>query len=46
MLGVGLRGGAKRNSHMGKGHRVGASVYFGHMSIFLCVFLFIIHVPY
>ena len=24
-------GGAKGNSHMGKGHRVGPSVYFGHM---------------
>ena len=34
MLGVGLWGGAKGNSHIGKGHRVGASVYFGHMSSF------------
>ena len=25
-------GGAKRNSHMGKGHRMGASVHFGHLS--------------
>ena len=37
MLGVGLWDGAKGNSHMGKGHRAGASVYFGHMSSFLCV---------
>ena len=38
MLGVGLWGGAKGNSHMGKGHRAGgggASVYFGHMSSLL-----------
>ena len=34
MLGVGLWGGAKGNSHTGKGHRAGASVYFGHMSSF------------
>ena len=32
MLGVGLWGGAKGNSHMGKGHREGASMYFGHLS--------------
>ena len=32
MLGVGLSGGAKGNRHMGKGHRAGASVYFGHLS--------------
>ena len=32
MLGVGLWGGAKGNSHMGKGHGVGAFVYFGNMS--------------
>ena len=34
LLGVGLWGGAKGNSHIGKGHRVGASVYVGHMSCF------------
>ena len=34
MLSVGLLGGAKGNSHMAKGHRAGASVYFGHMSSF------------
>ena len=32
MLGVELWGGAKGSSHMGKGHRAGASVYFGRMS--------------
>ena len=32
MLGVGLWGRVKCNSHMGKGHRAGASEYFGHMS--------------
>ena len=34
MLGVELWGGAKGNSHMGKGHRMGASVYFGHVYFF------------
>ena len=34
MLGMGLWGGAKGNSRMGKGHRAGASVYFGKMSSF------------
>ena len=34
MLRVGLWGGAKENSHMGKGHRAGASVYFGQLSSF------------
>ena len=28
----GTLGGAKGNSHLGKGHKAGASVYFGHMS--------------
>ena len=32
MLGVGLWGGVKGNSHVGKIHRVGTYVYFGHMS--------------
>ena len=32
MLGVELWDEAKGNSHMGKSHRVGASVYFGLMS--------------
>ena len=40
MLGMGLLGGAKGNSHMGKGHRAGAFVYFGHMSSFLSSFVF------
>ena len=35
LLGVGLWGGAKGNSHMGKGHRAGASEYFGHISSLL-----------
>ena len=35
MLGVGLWSAAKGNSHMGKGYRVGASVYFGHLSSFI-----------
>ena len=34
MLGVGLWGWAKGNSHMGKGYRAGAFVYFEHMSSF------------
>ena len=34
MLGVRLLDGAKGNSHMGIGHRAGASAYFGHMSSF------------
>ena len=42
MLGVGLWGGAKGNSHIGKGHRTGASMYFGHMSSFLIFFYKII----
>ena len=37
MLSVGLWGGAKGNSHIGKGHRAGASVYFGHMSSFFFI---------
>ena len=32
MLGVGLWGRAKGNSHMGKGPRARASMYFGQMS--------------
>ena len=35
MLGVVLWGGAKGNSHMGKGYRAGTSVYFGDMSSLL-----------
>ena len=42
MLGVGLWGGAKGNSHMGKGHRARASVYFGHMSCFFFFFFFLV----
>ena len=38
MLGAGLWEGAKENSHMGKGHRAEASVYFGYMSIFFSLF--------
>ena len=33
-------GWGKGNSHMGKGHRAGASVYFGHMSSFLKICAF------
>ena len=40
MLGVGLWGGAKENIQMGKGHRVGASVYFEHLSSFFYFILF------
>ena len=28
------RGGGAKGSHMGKGHKAGVSVYFGHMSSF------------
>ena len=42
MLGVRLWGGAKGNSHMGKGHRVGASVYCGYMSSFLLFFFVVV----
>ena len=28
------RGGGVKGSHMGKGHKAGVSVYFGHMSSF------------
>ena len=34
------RGGAKENSHVGKGHRAGASVYFGYMSRFFVLLFF------
>ena len=40
MLGVGLWGRAKGNSHMGKDHRAGASVYFWTHLVFIYLFIY------
>ena len=42
MLAVGLWGWAKRNSYIGKGHRAGTSVYFGHVPRFLLLLLLLL----